>query len=227
MKTILLLHGAIGSKKQLEPLAGCLKKNFDVHAINFDGHGNETMPEAFSIERFAGNALTYLETNKLKEVAIFGYSMGGYVALQLAKLHPEKINKIFTLATKFNWTPEIAQQEIKMLDADKIAAKVPAFANELQLRHLPNDWKTVLQKTSEMMVALGNDNPLRLDDYKNIKVPVSLNVGDKDAMVSIEETRKVYENLPNAVFNILQDTPHPIEKINIQNLAVAIEAFFA
>jgi len=227
MKTILLLHGAIGSKKQLDPLASYLKKSFDVHAINFDGHGGETMTEAFSIKRFSENVLAYLETNQMKEVAIFGYSMGGYVALYLAKLHPEKISKIFTLATKFSWTPEIAQQEIKMLDADKIVAKIPAFANELQLRHMPNDWKTVLQKTSEMMVALGNENPLKREDFKDIKIPVSLNVGDKDMMVSVEETRKVYENLPNAVFNILPDMQHPIEKVNIQKLAISIEAFFA
>ena len=46
------------------------------------------------------------------------------------------IQKVFTLATKFEWTPDIAQKEIKMLDAAKIAEKIPAFAQLLEKRHL-------------------------------------------------------------------------------------------
>lgn len=36
--------------------------------------------------------------------------MGGYVAWYLAEHHPEKANAVFTLATKFLWTPAIVQQ---------------------------------------------------------------------------------------------------------------------
>jgi len=90
MQHVLLLHGAIGAKDQLQPLAEKLKNDFTVHSLSFSGHGAETMPGIFSIETFAQDVLNYLQKNDLKQVSVFGYSMGGYVALYLAKHHPGK-----------------------------------------------------------------------------------------------------------------------------------------
>jgi|SRR6218665_1572178 len=225
MQNILLLHGAIGSKSQLDELSLNLKDHFKVHTLNFSGHGGKPFSGSFSIPQFATEVLDYLELNHLDSINIFGYSMGGYVALYFAKSHPEKVSKIFTLGTKFHWTPEIAQNEIKMLNPEKILEKIPAFANELKLRHHPNDWKTVLLQTAEMMIYLGNNNPLTLQDFSEVEIPVSLNIGENDAMVSIEETEMAYKNLPNAKLHIFPAAAHPIEKVNTGELAVAILNF--
>ncbi|MGZ4055265.1 MAG: alpha/beta fold hydrolase [Bacteroidia bacterium] len=226
MKHLLLLHGAVGAKDQLSTLKVNLATNFIVHTMNFSGHGGTTMPEKFSIETFANDVLDYIKENDIQKINIFGYSMGGYAAMFLAKHHPEKVNKIFTLATKFLWSPEIAEKEIKMLDAKKIEEKIPAFAKALSNRHLPNDWKTVLQKTSDMMIDLGKNNPLNLSDYAAIEQPVLVGVGDKDAMVTLEETIDVYRKLKNANLIVLPDTQHPIEKVNVKRLSNEINLFF-
>lgn len=226
MQKLLLLHGAIGAKDQLKPLADILKSDYEVHTLNFSGHGGEPMPEIFSIELFANNVLTYLETNNIHKINIFGYSMGGYVALYLAKFYPNKIEKVFTLATKFAWNPDISQKEIKMLDASKIAEKIPAFAQILEKRHQPNDWRSLLQKTSDMMVALGNKNCLTLQDLTSISIPAKISVGDNDNMVTLDETKEVAQNLKNSKLLIMQDTFHPIEKVNLINLSEEIKTFF-
>ena len=227
MKDLLFLHGAIGAESQFQPLQNVLKDRFNIHTLNFSGHGGKTMHDAFSIEQFASEVLAYLDSNNIATIRIFGYSMGGYVALYLAKFHSERINGIFTLATKLDWTPEIAERETKMLNADKIAEKIPAFAAELKRRHEPNDWRIVLQKTTEMMVGLGNRNPLQLEDFKTIENPIRIAIGDKDAMVSLEETIAVYRNLPNASFIVLPDTQHPIEKVDVQRLADELGLYFS
>jgi pimeloyl-ACP methyl ester carboxylesterase len=226
MKQILLLHGAIGSKNQFDALAKSLENQYEIHSLNFSGHGGAAIKEAFSIEQFAAEILAFLDQNQIVQIDIFGYSMGGYVALYLAKTHPERIGRIFTLATKFEWTPEIVQREIKMLNADKIAEKIPTFASELEKRHLPNDWKLVLKQTAEMMIGLGNHNPLSPDDFKTIENRTRIAIGDKDMMVTLEETIAVYRNLPNATFSVLANTQHPIEKVNVERLAYEIESFF-
>ncbi len=213
MKTLLLLHGAIGAKDQLEPLSKELKGHYDVHNINFSGHGGTPFDGPFSIEKFANEVLDCLRENQLEKVSIFGYSMGGYVALYLASKHPDKMEKIFTLATKFDWSPEISQKETKMLHPEIIKEKIPAFAKALQQRHHPQFWETVLEKTSQMMLALGTKQPLLQEDIQQIKTPVKLAVGDADKMVSISETKQVSEWLPNAEFLILPDVQHPIEKV--------------
>jgi pimeloyl-ACP methyl ester carboxylesterase len=151
--------------------------------------------------------------------------MGGYVAMYLAKHHPQKIKKIITLATKFTWDKTIAEKEIKMLNAEKIEEKLPDFANSLKKRHVPNNWKTVLEKTAAMLIEMGNDNPLKPEDYENIQHPVLLMLGDRDKMVTLDETLEVYKNLPNAQLAVLPNTPHPIEMINTGRLAREIKVF--
>ncbi len=191
MHKLLLLHGAIGAKDQLKPLAEALKNDYEVHALNFSGHGGEQMPNSFSIELFANDVLTYLDKTNIQKINIFGYSMGGYVALYLAKYYPNKIEKVFTLATKFEWNPDISQKEIKMLDTNKIEEKIPAFAQILEKRHQPNNWKVLLKKTSDMMVALGNKNCLTLQNLTSINILTKIGVGDNDNMVTLGETKQV------------------------------------
>lgn len=226
MQHLLLLHGAIGSKRQFDPLIEKLKDYFTIHTLNFSGHGGAELPKHFSIELFASEVLEYVNKNNLPNVNIFGYSMGGYVALYLAKKFPQNIGRIFTLATKFEWTPEIAINETKMLDATKIIQKIPAFAEVLKNRHEPNDWNAVLQKTTEMMVEMGKNNPLCLQDFEAIDIPVRLAVGDKDVMVSVEETLEIYRKLPFGSLSVLPATAHPIEKINLDLLANQMRLFF-
>ncbi len=226
MEPILLLHGAIGAKDQLQPLAEKLKNKFDVHTISFNGHGGEPMPETFSIELFAQHVLDYLVQNKIESIHLFGYSMGGYVSLYLAKHYPEKVIKVFSFAAKFHWTPEISLKETKMMNANKIEEKIPAFAKTLEQRHYPNDWKMVLKRISEMLIRVGNATPLNSTDFKTIQQPVLIGTGDKDTTVTLEESIEVYRQLPNALFIVFPNTPHPIEKISVDRLSEEIIRFF-
>ena len=226
MQHILLLHGAIGAMDQLSDLENNLADSFLVHRINFSGHGGSTLnAEPFSIKFFAKDVLSFLDKKNIKAIHIFGYSMGGYAAMYLAKHHPQKINKIITLATKFTWGVTIAANEIKMLNAEKIEEKLPAFANSLQKRHAPNNWQIVLEKTAAMLVEMGKDNPLKSDDYLSIHHPVLLMLGDRDKMVTLSETLEVYKILPNAQLAVLPNTAHPIEMVNTGRLAYELKAF--
>ncbi len=228
MQTILLLHGAIGDADQLSRLENELSDSFAVLPFNFSGHGGSPYAaESFSMELFAAEIIAFLDNKGIPSINIFGYSMGGYVAMYLAKYHPERVNKIMTLATKFKWDENIAANETKMLNAEKIEAKLPDFAAALQKRHAPNNWKTVLEKTAAMLVEMGKDNPLKFADYPDMQQPVLLMLGDRDKMVTLEETVEVYKNLPKAQLAILPNTAHPIEMVDQARLAYEIRAFLA
>lgn len=226
MKKLLLLHGAIGSGKQLQPLANLLLSDYDVAMLDFNGHGGKLLPqEEFSIEMFAADVLAFLDAHAIDSIDIFGYSMGGYVALYLARFYPEKINKIVTLATKFDWNQTGAIKEAAMLNPEIIAEKFPAFADELALRHQPADWKTVLQKTAAMLLQMGKNKVLTDADFGTIKHQVLLAIGDKDKMVSVSETQYVNKLLTNSDVLLLAETPHAIEKVNAALVAQTIKKF--
>ncbi len=119
----------------------------------------------------------------------------------------------------------IAANEIKMLNAEMIAEKLPAFAAALEKRHAPNNWKTILESTAAMLVKMGKDNPLKIDDYKNIRQQILMMLGDRDKMVTLDETLEVYRVLPAAQLAVLPNTAHPIEVVDKARLAYEITTF--
>ncbi len=224
--SLILLHGALGSKAQLLPLGDKLKDHFDIYTLNFEGHGGLSINREFSLDHFSENLLQFIENEKLVSPNIFGYSMGGYVALKLAMSHPDKVKHIMTLGTKFDWSPESAAMEVKMLNPDVIVEKVPKFAEQLKERHTPEDWKHVLRKTADMMLALGNGEALRPAAFNKVNCPVHITVGGADNMVSIEESKNVADSIPNSAFEVFEGFKHPIEQVDVGMLRNKIVDFF-
>jgi pimeloyl-ACP methyl ester carboxylesterase len=223
---LIILHGALGDARQLEPLTTPLSGVGEIHIFGFPGHGEQPMPaSAFSIPLFAESLLKFIQEKEWTQVNIFGYSMGGYVALYLAKQHPNLVHRIITLATKFHWDEPTAAGEVKMLDPDTMRAKVPAFAAVLEQRHKAGGWREVLKRTAEMMLAMGRDNPLKIADYAEIKQEVLLLLGDRDKMVGLDETLAVRNALPVAQLGILPGVPHPVEQVDTEVLSCIIRRF--
>ncbi|MEX2379287.1 MAG: alpha/beta hydrolase [Vicingaceae bacterium] len=215
-KTILLLHGALGSKKQFSHLISTLDHNSDVHAINFSGHGGMEIKEAYSMKLFMENVNDYVAKNQLQNVHIFGYSMGGYVALKLAASGAKFIQSISTLGTKFDWSEKATGKELKMLNPEKIEEKVPKFAASLKTEHQGEDWKKVVEQTAKMMLYLSQKEQLRNSDLQKINIPVTIALGDTDVMVSQAESQWAVNHLPNAQFKIIKNCPHPLTKVPIE-----------
>lgn len=223
---LLLLHGALGASSHFDTLAAVLAGQYTIHRFNFHGHGGMPLPETpFTIAACTRQLLDYIHAQQLAPVAIFGYSMGGYVALHTALQAPASISRILTLGTKFNWAPESAAKEIKQLDAAFLQAKAPGFVHQLQLLHGENEWEKLVQATAVLMEDLGRHPPLTADTLQHIAIPVRVMAGDRDAMVSIEETVEAYRRLPQASLTVLPDTPHALEKVNNAILIWEIRSF--
>ena len=227
MKPVLLLHGALGSKSQFREISEILSRKYEVFTFDFTGHGANNLPETqFTIETFAQDIAAYMRANGLAGSDIFGYSMGGYAALYASAAGLINAGRIFTLATKFEWNEDIAAREAKMLDAEKIKQKVPAFAEELAARH-GHKWEALLGMTSEMMKRLGDKNPLNNEMLAKVKNEVLVSIGDRDKMVSLEETIAAYRAIEGASLLVLPGTEHPIEKVDIHRITSELADFFA
>lgn len=225
-KHIILLHGALGCEIQLTPLARLLEDRFSVSTLNFEGHGDRPSDQNFTMDLFVDNVIQHLEDRGIEKTHIFGYSMGGYVALMLARKRPDLVSNIMTLGTKFDWTPEIAAREVKMLDPIKIEAKVPTFGLRLSGLHTANDWKNVMRKTADMMMDLGSGKGLSDEDLKMIKSNVVIGLGQLDNMVTSEESERAASLITNAEFISIEGFKHPIEKVDLRSLSAIIRQLF-
>lgn len=217
-KQLILLHGALGAKVQLEKLAHALENRFDVRVIEFVGHGNTPGSGSFGIELFAGQLEAFLDEKDIQKPLVFGYSMGGYVALKCAVRNPGIFEKLITLGTKFNWTPEAAEQEVKQLNPGKIEEKVPVFAAYLKELHGEENWKKVLQETGNMMLEMGANPPLNPGDLKQIAFPVVFLRGSNDRMVSEAETQPYLRATLQGQYLEIADWKHPIDTIPTEEL---------
>jgi pimeloyl-ACP methyl ester carboxylesterase len=220
---LLLLHGALGSKGDMAPLKVALSKQFDCHDLNFEGHGGRPSKGPFSIAAFTENVVDYLRNASIDNTYVFGYSMGGYVALNTAIEYPGLIRQIITLGTKFDWSLESAQEEVKRLNPEIIQEKVPHFAKKLQETHHPNDWSEVLHKTGEMMIQLGKSSKLSAVDLAKITIPVTLGIGSKDRMVSIEESQWAADYLQQSQLVYLEEVRHELDRVDTGVLRSFIE----
>lgn len=220
---LILLHGALGASHQLQPLAKLLENRFQVFLCDFSGHGGKPFnPRGFTIDVFVDELRDYIHAKNISNPYIFGYSMGGYVAIKLAIKFPGLVSAIFTLATKFEWTPESAEREMRQLNPDKIEEKVPKFAKALELRHQPNNWKKVLAQTAELMYDLGNNSALTQKDLAMLACPVELGIGTEDIMVGQKETEWAANAIPQSGLKVFEGFKHPIEQVDIEKLATEI-----
>lgn len=224
MKDLLILHGALGSSKQTLALKPHLEPLFNCHFLDFSGHGNAPFQSAFGMEQFKNETLDYIAKNDLNDPAVFGYSMGGYVALMAELSVPNTFSSILSLGTKFDWNPDSSVKEAAMLNPEKIIEKVPAYAQALEAEHGPK-WKELCSKTAEMMLELGASPVLNSESLSGIDCKTRIGLGDRDRMVSMDETYAAYSSLPNASMIVFPNTPHPLNKVDLNRLSTAIQEF--
>lgn len=219
--SVVVLHGALGSGAQMQPVVEALRaqrRYAEVLAVELPGHGQTPLAAetAFDLRTFALALQAAIHDAGLVRPVVFGYSMGGYVALLLELLAPGTIGGIVTLGTMLHWTPTIAAAAASRLDPQVIQAKLPAYAATLAARHSGvGGWKVVLTHTAAMLRELGEEPLLTNALLGSIHCPVHLLVGERDESVSLDDAVSAAAHLPRARASLLPDVPHPIEKVDV------------
>ncbi len=217
---LILLHAALGAASTMNPLKGIFQQQgVAVESLDFPGHGQAAWPSpGFTMEIFEDAVLRLMDEKGIEAAHFMGYSMGGYVALKLALRAPERVLSLSTLATKMDWTEASCARESDLLHPEKIEVKVPQFAAALAEWHPRNGWQKVVNETRSLIEQMHRQ---RIDDsvLSRIHHAACIMLGDRDTMVTAEETLGLYRALPNAVMAMLPETPHPLDRVDLQLLA--------
>ncbi len=221
MKDLIILHGALGSDLGMQPLANQLSRHFTIHNLSFSGHGGKAFEKDFSITQFVHELDEYIVQQKLHDVIIFGYSLGGYVALLSAEKN-KSISQIITLGTKMDWSEVSLNEMLKMFDADQIELKVPKLANALEKIHAPNNWKELVEKTALMITDLSKNHQLNPEMLNQITIPIKILLGADDKVVSLEESQWVSNLLSSSQLEIIEGFAHEIHRCDPEVLATKI-----
>lgn len=219
MNRLVLLHGALGSAEDMNLLVKHLSgAAIRLFPFTFKGHGKKDMKGRFGMEAFSDELLEYLLKENIQQPFVFGYSMGGYVALNAALKAKGQFAGIITLGTKFEWSQEFTTKETAKLRPQVLLEKAPDFVSMLIQKHGPF-WEQLILHTAEMMGGLQTTHLHFIHALKDIKIPVAIARGDRDKMVTREECRTAQQHIQGADYFELPESSHGFETINHAVLA--------
>lgn len=89
-RAVILLHGFLESLEIWNEVSKNLASRYRVISIDLPGHGkSDLFGYVHSMEMMAEAVMCVLRENRLRRVAVFGHSMGGYVAMAFAEMYPD------------------------------------------------------------------------------------------------------------------------------------------
>jgi methylmalonyl-CoA epimerase len=225
---VLLLHGAAGATSlEIAPLLRKLETDYYVVALDFTGNGaSEDLPDApLSMTLFAENAAAALDALGISRAHVFGFSMGGAVALLLAWSRPERVGRLALHATNIFWDTELVRSVIARLDLSRLEARYPDAVRSIKEAHGLDRWPQLQTRLAAMMETLPTGE-LRGIDLNRITHPVLLSTGDKDELFGLDHTLRLREMLPDSTLAVLPGARHSMEQADVEMLALLLKNHF-
>lgn len=220
MNSLVLIHGALGTAKEFDEIFSLLSKRFKVFKYEIPHHGEKSSSSIpFNIEALANDLDQYI--SQIGDCFIYGFSLGGYIALSVAQSGNKHIKGIINQGNKLDWSTETAQKETQSLNIELLKTKAKPFYEHLVNLHgdyLPE----LLNKTKTFMLELGNSPILTQKSVKSINCPVRMVRGGKDKMVSRDETLKICDSIKNSHYFEIPSFIHPLGFINPKYIARTI-----
>src|SRR5213076_2682339 len=92
---LLLIHGLGYDRFGWGPLPDLLAEDFSVVLLDNRGVGGSDAPEGpYSVSQLADDAIAVLDAEGIERTHVFGVSLGGYIAQELALTQPHRLKKL-------------------------------------------------------------------------------------------------------------------------------------
>jgi pimeloyl-ACP methyl ester carboxylesterase len=229
---LVLLHGGLGSSTSMRPLVPALAKYFRVITPDTRGHGKTDNPSGkFSYRLLAEDLAEFMQRLGIHQPFICGWSDGGQTALELGMQYPNLAKGLVVGAAWFKFS-ESYQKSLRFLGVEapervsyeQTEKAVPQLVELLRSIHEPGPdyWKELLKQISVMWWT-----PLayKAADFERIIIPTLILVGDRDAMIPVEEAVEMYRLIPHAELAIAANANHGFPSADPDTFTALIVGF--
>ena len=234
---LLLLHGYTDSSRSFSPMVPHLGR-YRLLIPDQRGHGASDAPECcYGSTQFAHDAKLLLDALKIDRAAVAGHSLGSMVAMSLAAEYPDRVTKVVLIGStalvpvkRGDWLYDQATAMRGPLDPATQFAKdwhpanqpTPvdaAFAEAVneELYRIPQHvWRGVMRELA--YVPAGRHAP-------DVKAPVLVISGGKDALFPAEHHQSLLKAFPQAKARVFDDLGHNPNWERPEDVATAIAEF--
>ena len=200
------------------------------HVIAFDnrGIGASSGSPATSIEQMAKDAITFINALGFKQVDLFGFSMGGMIAQEIALMEPQLVRKMIIAGTGPAGGEGISKvARVMYLDMIRgflthqdpkqflFFTRTPngiragkEFLTRLKERSQDRDKEITVTALQAQLKALRRWGSKAPADLSKIQQPVLVANGDSDRMVPTKNTHDLARRLPHSDLVIYPDAGH-------------------
>ncbi len=181
-KPLVLLHGAFNTiDMAFAMLIPQLSKTRQVIAVELQGHGRTAdIDRPFSFESMADDVAALLKHMAIDSADIFGYSMGGGTALQVAIRHPKLVRRLVVTSAVYKydgWSAEtraiLPMLTPKMFEATPIKTEYDKLAPD------PKHWEEFINKMKKFVTT---SYDFGAEKIKAIKSPTLIIAADGDGV---------------------------------------------
>ncbi len=177
---LVMLHGAYMAHRSMMTIAQPFTANRQVILIDLQGHGRTNdIERPFSYEAMADDVAAVFDGIGIETADVFGYSMGGSVALQLAIQHPEKVREVIAASAASSdrgYQPELAAM-LPHLTPEMFEGS-PPLTDYRELSPHPEKFPELMKK----LVTLDQTPFDWTDDLARIEANTLLVFGDADVV---------------------------------------------
>ncbi|MBK8984853.1 MAG: alpha/beta hydrolase [Chloroflexi bacterium] len=223
---IILLHGWINSWDVWRDsmIALAQTKKYRVYALDFWGFGDSakgerTASSTFRVSSYVDMVNQFMDTLGIQQAPVFGHSMGGTVALQMALEHPDRVDKVAVVGSPVignSLNPFLRLAGYGVIA--KLIWRYPIVLHSFMRILLANDSKEVRQMISRDVQRTTIESffrsigDLRDTDLRSALPTLSLPAlgiyGVKDNIVSPSNADLLFQNTPHAQVMMMQYSRH-------------------
>ncbi len=222
---MLVMHGALGSTElETDRLVRTWERRFRVYALDFAGHGRSAPVEGVPTwETYLGNAITACDALDIRGAAVFGFSMGGAIALHLALARPDRVGRLAVHGVNVQWDAAEVEAMVGPMDLDRMEQEHPFWARRLADVH-GDRWRALVAQLAAFTRKLP-DQHLADADLARISCPTLVSTGDRDRFFDLRHAVGVYRAIPGAHLQVLPEVDHPIQTVDAPSFASGVARF--
>jgi pimeloyl-ACP methyl ester carboxylesterase len=234
---LLVLHGAGGSPGWL-PYHQELSKQFTVYAPSHPGYNHSTRPDWINtINDLAHFYRQFIEARGLAPVHLMGFSMGGWLAAEMAAMYPPYLKSLI-LVDAAGIKPEVGEiAEILMVSQDVVRklrffdpAQVPDD-ERLGHRQLTPEEEALQWRNREMTSRLCwkpyFHNPALPAYLQGVKTPTLIVWGKQDAIFPLNCGELYHRTLTNSTLHVIDRCGHSPALEQPEEFLTAVTAFLS
>ncbi|GAA0470626.1 alpha/beta hydrolase [Alkalibacillus silvisoli] len=227
---IILIHGFLASTYTFNEILPKLTEHYSVVAIDLPGFGQSEKSTTFnySFKNYTKLVLAIMDYFDFEDAFFVGHSMGGQIALNVARHSPSRVKKLVLLCSSgylkksnrflryssylpfFHW---YAYRYFKKKDVRNVMEEV-LYDHSLITDEMIEQYKQPLTDMNFYKALLRllrhREGDLSQEALMEIDTPVLLIWGKEDEVVPLKKGERLHQDLPNSELVVYEQAGHLI-----------------